>query len=552
MLILLSMQDDLSPPPYAADQALQEDRSNNPIFTLGELSQSLKKTVESVFDHVRVRAEVSRPVRAGSGHVYFTLKDDSATLDAVCWKTVADSLQVQPEEGLEVIASGKLTTYPGRSKYQIVIKSLELAGEGALLKQLAERKKRLTAEGLFDAARKKPIPAMPMTIGVVTSPTGAVIRDILHRLKERFPVHVMVWPVLVQGDGAAAEITAAIKGFDALVDQDVLPTPDLVIVARGGGSLEDLMAFNDEEVVRATAAMRLPVIAAVGHETDHTLIDLAADLRAPTPTAAAELATPVKAELDARLNDLDGRLARQLSQRIERSGQQLRDLGRALGDPEMMLSAKTQRLDLHLAALDRHMETRLQRALDRLRGWADRLPLPSEQLARAAQRLTELDTRIADIMGQRLTHAQRLMSRLSDHLKDPGQHLAEGESRMALTVQRLHTCLDKQLNATTTRLSQASRLLEASSFQRVLDRGFALVTGPDGQVMRSKDDYADGTDVTIRLKDGQRAAHLGKGVDAPDSRLPTPQSSSEERPTKPKAPKPKTPKPVDDNQGDLF
>ena len=509
MIILLSMQDDLSPPHSNQDQASQDGGDNNPIFTLGELSQSLKKTVESVYDHVRVRAEVSRPVRAGSGHVYFTLKDETATLDAVCWKTVAGSLQVQPEEGLEVIASGKLTTYPGRSKYQIVIKSLELAGEGALLKQLEERKQRLMAEGLFDASRKKPIPAIPTTIGVVTSPSGAVIRDILHRLKERFPVEVLVWPVLVQGDGAAAEITAAINGFDALLDQDKITAPDLIIVARGGGSLEDLMAFNDEAVIRATADLRLPVISAVGHETDHTLIDLAADLRAPTPTAAAELATPVKAELDAKLADLGGRMSRHLSQRMERSGQQLRDLGRALGDPEMLISAKTQHLDLKLAALDRHMESRLMRALERLRGWVDRLPLPAEQLARASNRLVELENHVSDAIGQALTHAQRCLTRSSDRLKDPGQQRVEGESRLALLAQRLNTVLEGQLTNRATRLDQASRLLEASSFERVLDRGFALVIGPDGHVMRSVEHYDDGVEVSIRVKDGLRTAQLG-------------------------------------------
>ncbi len=534
MLILITMQDDFSPPETPLDGG-----GNNPIFTLGELSQSLKKTVESVYDHVRVRAEVSRPVRAGSGHVYFTLKDDTATLDAVCWKTVAGSLQVQPEEGLEVIASGKLTTYPGRSKYQIVIKSLELAGEGALLKQLEERKQRLAAEGLFDASTKKQIPAMPLTIGVVTSPTGAVIKDILHRLKERFPVHVLVWPVLVQGDAAAAEITAAINGFDALIDmaEPPVPVPDLVIVARGGGSLEDLMAFNDEAVVRATSALRLPVISAVGHETDHTLIDLAADLRAPTPTAAAELATPVKAELATRVSDMDSRMIRNVVQRIERSGQQLRDMGRALGDPDMALSAKAQRLDLQLASLDRQMDMRLSRSADRLRSWADRLPLPSEQLAQAASRLALLDNRVGDAIGHVLTIAQRKLTRSSDLMKDPGQQVMAGENRLALAVQRMDTMLNNQLTSTTARLDGAGRLLEASSFQRVLDRGFALVTGPDGQVMRNADAYKDGEHVKIRLKDGLRSATLGE-ADLPRS--------------PPKKPSRLAVKPASTDQGDLF
>ena len=534
MLILHTMQDNISPPD------LNDSGSNNPILTLGELSQSLKKTVESVYDHVRVKAEVSRPVRAASGHVYFTLKDDTATLDAVCWKTVAGSLQVQPEEGLEVIATGKLTTYPGRSKYQIVIKSLEIAGEGALLKQLEERKQRLASEGLFDPHLKKPIPTMPMTIGVVTSPTGAVIRDILHRLRERFPVQVLVWPVLVQGEGAAAEITAAIKGFDELLDQtdNAVPVPDLVIVARGGGSLEDLMAFNEENVVRAVAQLRLPVISAVGHETDHTLIDLAADLRAPTPTAAAELATPVKAELDARLGDLDIRLARNLSQRIESSGQHLRNLGRALGDPEMLLSQKAQQLDLHIAALDRHIDSRLAKLVEKLRSWSDRLPLPAEQLARAESRLAALESRVAEAINQRLTKSQKTFTQTSDRLKEPDHLLTKSDARLALLNQRLETVLEGRLTTSKTMFEQAERLLEASSFQRVLDRGFALVTGPDGQVMRSSKMYDEGDAIQIKLADGARSANLG----------------AENLEKVQKAPKsaPKKVKPKDTGQGDLF
>lgn len=451
------MQDDSSPVPSG----------HNSILTLSELSQSLKKEVETKFSDVRVKAEISRPTKAASGHIYFTLKDDTATLDAVCWKAVAGGLRINPEEGLEVIASGKLTTYAGRSKYQIVIKSLELAGEGALLKQLEDRKQRLMAEGLFDELRKKPLPMMPKTIGVVTSPTGAVIRDILHRLKERFPVQVLIWPVAVQGEGASAEIKGAIEGFDRLLDQSELPAPDLIIVARGGGSLEDLMAFNEEEVVRAAANTRVPIISAVGHETDHTLIDLAADLRAPTPTAAAELATPVKAELEARLSDLESRLTRHLSQRMERSRQQLRDLARALSDPEILLSTKTQQLDLQQVTLDRHIEISLAHALENLRRWADQL-------------------------------------------KHPGQHLAEAESQTALLLQRLNTSLDKQLAAAATRLDQATRLLDAASFQRVLERGFALVIGPDGQVMRSARTHADGAAIQIKFKDGDRSANLRK------------------------------------------
>ena len=532
------MQDQISPPPV----------SNNPVLSLSELSASLKKTVESVYDQVRVRAEISRPTRAASGHIYFTLKDENTTLDAVCWKTVAGQLSIQPEEGLDVVATGKLTTYPGRSKYQIVIKDIELAGEGALLKQLEERKRRLAAEGLFDASGKKPLPVMPQVIGVVTSPTGAVIRDILHRLEERFPTQVYVWPVMVQGEGAADQISAAIKGFDALLDQDNPPIapPDLVIVARGGGSLEDLMAFNEEQVVRAAAACRLPLISAVGHETDHTLIDLAADLRAPTPTAAAELAVPVKAELSARITDLEGRLTRNLGQHFERSSQVLRSMERALGDPEMLLSSKAQRLDLAFSSLDRQMESRLNHLGDMLRRQSDRLPLPSEQLRRAASALSDLDLRAVDAMGRRLTRCQSQLSAVADRITGPGEEITRAASKLDLAVSRLENQFDQVITRQQNRFQQASRLLEAGSFQRILEKGFALVTGPDGQVMRSDDQYQDGTVLTLKLAKGQRDATLGRLDGVPSPQNPPQKAAS------PKSASKKDKSPKDTGQADLF
>ena len=507
------MQHQISPPPV----------SNNPVLSLSELSASLKKTVESVYDQVCVRAEISRPTRAASGHVYFTLKDENTTLDAVCWKTVAGQLSIQPEEGLDVVATGKLTIYPGRSKYQIVIKDIELAGEGALLKQLEERKKRLAAEGLFDGSRKQALPSMPQVIGVVTSPTGAVIRDILHRLEERFPTQVYLWPVMVQGDGAADQISAAIAGFDALLDQEnpTITPPDVVIVARGGGSLEDLMAFNEEQVVRAAAACRLPLISAVGHETDHTLIDLAADLRAPTPTAAAELAVPVKAELSARIADLDGRLIRNLGQQFERSSQVLRSMERALGDPEMLLSSKSQRLDLAFSGLDRRLETKLNRFGEVLRQQADRLPLPSEQLRRAASALSDLDLRVAHAIGQRLTRSQSKLSAIADRMTGPGEELTRGASKLDLAFSRLESLIDQWLTRHQNRFQQASRLLEAGSFQRILEKGFALVTGPDGQVMKTADQYQDGAVVRLQLAQGERDATLGQSGEPSSPKAPS-------------------------------
>ncbi|HRP79981.1 MAG TPA: exodeoxyribonuclease VII large subunit, partial [Aquamicrobium sp.] len=305
--------------------------SNAAEYTVSQLSGALKRTVEDAFGNVRVRGEVSgyRGPHS-SGHAYFALKDERSRLEAVIWKGTFSRLKFKPEEGMEVIASGKLTTYPGSSKYQIVIDNLEPAGAGALMALLEERRRRLAAEGLFDTARKRPLPFMPRVIGVVTSPTGAVIRDIVHRISDRFPLHVVVWPVRVQGETAGAEVAAAIAGFNGLDPLGSVPVPDVLIVARGGGSLEDLWGFNDEAVVRAVAASRIPVISAVGHETDWTLIDHAADMRAPTPTGAAELAVPVKADLEATLARLAARLRGCVSRHGERKREALRAVSRAL------------------------------------------------------------------------------------------------------------------------------------------------------------------------------------------------------------------------------
>ena len=291
--------------------------SNLPEYTVSEISQAVKHTLERSFERVRVRGELSGFKRHTSGHLYFTLKDTDAAMDGVCWRGTAMRLAIKPEDGMEVICTGRITTYPGRSKYQIVIDSMELAGEGALLKLIEDRRKRLAAEGLFDPERKRPLPFLPEVIGVITSPTGAVIRDILHRLADRFPRRVLLWPVLVQGEGAAEQVAAAIRGFNALGAEGAVPRPELLIVARGGGSLEDLMAFNEEIVVRAAAESRIPLIAAVGHETDTTLIDHAADRRAPTPTAAAEMAVPVRSELLAGLQRDGQRLVSSLTRMVE-------------------------------------------------------------------------------------------------------------------------------------------------------------------------------------------------------------------------------------------
>ena len=324
---------------------------------MSELSLSLKRTVEDAFGHVRVRGEISGFKRHGSGHCYFTLKDDRACMDAVIWKGCAQMLRFRPEDGIEVVATGKLTTYPGRSKYQIVVDQLELAGQGALMALLDKRRRALAAEGLFDSERKRRLPFLPRTIGVVTSPTGAVIRDILHRLADRCPSHVIVWPVAVQGEGAAAQIAAAVRGFNAMATR-----PDLLIVARGGGSIEDLWAFNEEEVVRAVAASDIPTISAVGHETDTTLCDFAADTRAPTPTAAAEMAVPVRAELLTHLREAGLRMTRCTARTHERAAECLDQALRRWPERDALLAPQRQRLDDMAERLPRALSARLGHA----------------------------------------------------------------------------------------------------------------------------------------------------------------------------------------------
>ncbi|SNT17542.1 exodeoxyribonuclease VII large subunit [Sphingopyxis indica] len=339
---------------------------NAPALSVSQLSAAIKRTVEDGFARVRVRGELSGAKRAASGHFYGCLKDDNALIDIVMWKGQAARLAFRPEDGIEVIATGKLTTYPGRSKYQLVVESLEVAGEGALMLLFEKLKARLGAEGLFDQAKKRALPFLPRTIGVVTSPTGAVIRDILHRLADRCPSHVIVWPVLVQGEGAAAQVARAVRGFDSLEPGGPVPRPDLVIVARGGGSIEDLWAFNEEIVVRAIAECRIPTISAVGHETDVTLSDYAADVRAPTPTAAAEMAVPVRAELAAQLATWSGRMIGAASRHQSLASERLTALARHLPKREALYAPQRQRLDDAGDRLDRSQRHRLAVTSERL------------------------------------------------------------------------------------------------------------------------------------------------------------------------------------------
>ena len=444
---------------------MSESVQNIPEYTVSELSTLLKRTVEDSFSYVRVRAEISGFKRAASGHLYMTLKDDKAVLDGVCWRGTANRLAFQPEDGLEVVCSGKLTIYPARSKYQLVIEHMEPAGAGALMALLEERKKKLAAEGLFDDARKKPIPYLPTVIGVVTSPTGAVIRDILHRLADRFPRRVILWPVKVQGEGSAAEVAAAIEGFNALAPDGEIPRPDLLIVARGGGSLEDLWAFNEETVVRAAAASDIPLISAVGHETDTTLIDYASDRRAPTPTAAAEIAVPVLADLKYALGDLENRMARGRSRHFERLGEQLKGLVRGLPRPRDILGMVQQRLD----------------------DMADRLPRGLQGVAHLCS------ARLERVAGGLSPAALRQSAALRDE-------------QLGGLGRRLPRALDAGLTATGSKIGALARLLESMSHRRVLERGFALVYDAGGLAITSVKDTSPGEDIDISFHDGHMGA----------------------------------------------
>jgi exodeoxyribonuclease VII large subunit len=424
---------------------------NSPPLSVSELSGALKRTIEDAFGQVRVRGEISGFKRHASGHCYFTLKDDYACIDPVIWRTIAGALAFRPEDGAEVIATGKLTTYPGRSKYQIVVERMELAGEGALLALLEKRRKALAAEGLFDAARKRKLPFLPRVIGVVTSPTGAVIRDILHRLEDRCPTRVILWPVPVQGEGSAAKIADAIRAFP-LLD----PKPDLLIVARGGGSIEDLWPFNEEEVVRAAAESPIPLISAVGHETDTTLIDYASDLRAPTPTAAAEIAVPVRSDLFAQLGELQHRARHCLSRRIERSRERFELTTCRWPEPQAIFAPSVQRLDEVGERLPRSRAARAGTARADLNLVAGRLrrDIVDQRIARLTEqlgalwRLAELAhpdkplsrgfARVTSRDGKTLTHARgaREAGRLTLHFGDGAVDAWVDGSSMPRTVER--------------------------------------------------------------------------------------------------------------------
>jgi exodeoxyribonuclease VII large subunit len=475
----------------SATETAKPALGNLPEQSVSELSASLKRVVEDRFGYVRVRGELAGVKPAASGHVYLRLKDENAVLDAVIWRGVASRLSVKPEDGLDVIATGKVTTYPGRSSYQIVIEQIELAGEGALLKLLEERRKRLAAEGLFDVARKRKFPFLPEVIGIITSPTGAVIRDMLHRIGERFPRRVLLWPVAVQGEGAAAQIAAAIEGFSAIEPGGAIPRPDVLIVARGGGSLEDLMAFNEEIVVRAAAASTIPLISAIGHETDTTLIDFAADHRSPTPSAAAEFAVPVRAEWLAQLLDKERRLIAATEKFLDHVTSRLRTAVERLATPERLYETRVQKLDDWAERLPRAVASLEAQASQRFHAWADRLS-PAPLQANAA--------------------------RLSE--------------RLAVLAERLPRAGLQAVAAREGALAASAALLNALSYERVLERGFAVVHAEDGTPLTRAAAVAPGQPLFVQMADGRFTARAAGEAPAAKSKV-----------TKPVAPK---------SQGSLF
>jgi exodeoxyribonuclease VII large subunit len=515
-----------------------DSKTNATEYTVSEISGALKRTVEDAFGNVRVRGEISgyRGPHS-SGHAYFALKDDRARLEAVVWRTTMQRLKFRPEEGMEVIATGRLTTYPGKSNYQIVIDKLEPAGAGALMALLEERKRRLAGEGLFDESRKRRLPFMPRVIGVVTSPTGAVIRDIVHRIKDRFPLTVLVWPVRVQGETAGAEVAAAVNGFNALAHGEAIPRPDVLIVARGGGSLEDLWGFNDEVLARAMAASSIPVVSAVGHETDWTLADLVADVRAPTPTGAAEIAVPVKADLEATLASLSARLRACMTRSIDRRKQTLRAASRALPSADQLLALPRRRFDEATSRLGRGLIVSTERKRARLGG----IKLSPATLTRRIEewrKLTDRDVLRAQAALRGIARERRAQwRRTSEQLpKCAAASLAlkkrrfetaqarisiqpllralySGRDRLVLASRRHEQVVSVLLDGLRTRLTQADRLLSTLklSDQSILERGYAMVVDSSGALVRRAAEVKPGDALQLRFADGKATAIATSG-----------------------------------------
>ena len=511
-----------SPAETASAEAGATEGNAQP-YSVSELAFALKRTLETAYGFVRLRGELSKITRHASGHVYLTLKDDRAAIDGVVWKGQVRALACQPQQGMEVIVTGRITTYPASSKYQIVVETMEPAGVGALLAQLERLKAKLAAEGLFEAGRKRVLPPSPAVVGVITSPTGAVIRDILHRIRDRWPCHVVVWPVVVQGEAAAVQVRAAIEGFNALAPGGKLARPDILIVARGGGSVEDLWAFNDEALARAAAASAIPLISAVGHETDTTLIDFVSDRRAPTPTAAAEMATPVLGELKATVADYQRRMITCTTRMLENRRNRLSAAARGLPRPADVLALATQRFDLAAgrlgAALEKNTSAHERQMVRTTARFGPGLLERPRQMK--ADRLSALSTRFA-------AAARRGPERIGQHARLP----ALGE--------RLKSAFERRLTRAADQLSQLDKLRLSLDPNRPLTLGFALVHRADGSIVRSGAALQSGEAVTLEFADAKRGAVIdGTPSTAPPSPAPA-------KPTPTKA------KPATTQQGDLF
>ena len=505
----------------AMDLFEEAGAGNVPEYSVSELSGSVKRLIEGEFSHVRVRAEVGRVTRPRSGHLYLDLKDERSVIAAVMWKGLAARLEALPEEGMEVIATGKMTTFPGQSRYQIVLEDVRPAGAGALMAMLEKRKAMLAAEGVFDPARKQALPYLPEVIGVVTSPTGAVIRDILHRLRERFARKVLIWPVSVQGQACAGEVVRAIEGFNRLSPGGALPRPDLLIVARGGGSVEDLWGFNEESVARAAAASRIPLISAVGHETDTTLIDHASDQRAPTPTAAAEMAVPVRTQLVAHIEGQGARMTHALAQRLEMLAHRMRDLARALPRAQDLLRGPGQRLDLASERLGQGLRRRVD--LDRLRlsqaSGSLRPAMLRQALTNEERRLGERNARLIEALP-RLAGQRRLRLDGLSGLLRPQQFrrdLSAARERFATFSNRLDAAQSGHLAQIRAQLGALVRLADTLSYKATLARGFVVLRG-DGHVLTSKAAAIQAGRLEVEFADG--ILRLGSGGKKPSQPAP--------------------------------
>jgi exodeoxyribonuclease VII large subunit len=499
--------------PSARPSTETTPNSNAADFSVSELANAIKRALEDGFGYVRLRGEISGFRGAhSSGHCYFSLKDERAKIDAVVWRGNYSKLRFKPEEGMEVIAQGRVTTYPNSSKYQIVIETLEPAGAGALMALLEERKRKFAAEGLFEEARKKPIPFLPRVIGIVTSPTGAVIRDMLHGFDERFPAHVVVWPVRVQGETSAAEVAAAVRGFNSLAPGGVVPRPDVLIVARGGGSLEDLWGFNEEAVVRAVADSAIPVISAVGHETDWTLVDLAADARAPTPTKAAEWAVPKYSDLVSQIEECGGRLRNLARRQLENGRHQLRAAARGLPRLEDLLALPRQRFD----ALDRRLGPALtantQAHAMRLARIGSRLRpgLVRQRIERTRDRLERLSGEAQHCFGRIVAHRRGLLARAEAGLRPERvrSRALQGRERLDNAGRQLARGFGEVQRTARTRLDATARLLVSLSYQAALKRGYTIVRTAAGQMVRSASEIGAGDRVLIEFHDGRRDAEV--------------------------------------------